>query len=280
MFRKHKTHNQVAEIWELKAKSSERKKAMEHLRMEHVKMNNDKGASPILARRLKDGESVDIMSACKYCSILVRKNILHRHENKCGLKPNVTHKGNLDGILRIMANGHKDNVYQQIIKDNTFLQFGKFLMDNKGQGQEDSDSEEEDMDIDVKTQNVIREKLRQMARIKMRMEEMEKLEISLVDVFKKCNWDIFKVAVFKEAGIGNKNVSPSVAVNFGYPFVKCARWLQKEIFKKDEPRKGISDWIYLYESEYYDSVHKKGSVLLTSVNKSLELPLTESKCPH
>ncbi|KAL1463853.1 hypothetical protein WDU94_015553 [Cyamophila willieti] len=207
MFRKHKTHDEVTQIWELKAKSSERKKAMEALRMEHIKLNNAKGASPIVARRLKDGESADVMSACKYCSILFRKKILHRHENKCGLKPDVTGQGNLDGILKIMANGHKDDLYQQILKDDTFLQFGKFLMDNKGQGEEDSDSEGEDTEIDMKTQNVIREKLRQMARIKMRMEEIEKLEISLVDIFKKCNWDIFKAAVFNESGIGKKKTS-------------------------------------------------------------------------
>lgn len=245
-----------------------KKKAIESLRLLGNKLFNEKNNvdnpssnadnSMMLTRKRKyiNEKVKNSLRQCRVCDNWFSKTNLSRHLKHCvGDTEPQPHQ--LSKRLELLfQRGNKDLIHGEMMKDKLIIQYGReeLCMTDK---------------YDSKVRNSVRGKMRTIMKILLEMKKKCPKIKNLSSIFDKIYRNAFKEAVLKTAGYDPRDktyTTPSIALNSGYLFSRCAEILHFNLMQNDGIIKRVKEWKKCYKRQYHIYIYKNAERALSLKN--------------
>ncbi|XP_076107660.1 uncharacterized protein LOC143075943 isoform X3 [Mytilus galloprovincialis] len=240
--------------------------------------------------------SVDFLP-CLYCYGFYGRKELWRHTKKCAFNKNKNKSQLQDASIiarskLVLAGGlspyleekevavpkeleetcfikmHRDQIFDNIVNDILILQFGKFMISQLG----------------PRRTNYVSQRMRQLARLKLKFNEMNKSEKDLQSLINPEYFDCIITAIQKLAGYHRNEQqifafeTPSLALNMGHNLVKTAEIKRGNAIRMsdDVMKKESDDFLMLHSSDWTQMISAVALATLRTnkFNKPMALPVT------
>lgn len=262
----HATEFEVAQLSALPKGSDKRMKILNEIRGRGTLYFNtspelNKGTM-IVKRRVSQGLAG--YSPCPKCKNFYKKSSLYKHFKLCtglgktpknlqttSLSFSLTSKtGYMDPWLKseiVPGLSNKSNLRTTIIEDTLLVEYGNYLCIRHRTNQHLS--------------NMVRGKLRQMAKLLIAMRDIDQEITTLESALKPAKYDVFMKAVDMVAGFDSSKTTyraPSLVNHLGNSAQECANILQTRAIKiEDEDLQAkVVNWLKLYKQGFYYGVGK------------------------
>ncbi|CAG2217889.1 unnamed protein product [Mytilus edulis] len=163
---------------------------------------------------------------------------------------------------------HRDQIFDNIVNDILILQFGKFMISQLG----------------PRRTNYVSQRMRQLARLKLKFNEMNKSEKDLQSLINPEYFDCIITAIQKLAGYHRNEQqifafeTPSLALNMGHNLVKTAEIKEGNAIRMsdDVMKKESDDFLMLHSSDWTQMISAVALATLRTnkFNKPMALPVT------
>ncbi|CAC5406034.1 unnamed protein product [Mytilus coruscus] len=284
---KHKNELEVAKILNMKKKSKERRNAWFELASKGNFTHNmkvmDEGSGMLIPKyRPTENKKERKYLPCEYCRAHIVARDLWKHHQSCVSKPpGVRSDGPVQNskLLLPMKCSYQlkhsvikdlrdDVVAEKVRSDSLIMEFGQRKFDKTGKY--------------VHTHQHIRDRMRELARFVIAMEEIDSSVKTLSQCITPTLWSSVLKAVKGVAGYHDEThefSSPSLALKLGHSLCKTAKILRNKAIEKgdDITKERASLFLDLYKGEWGDRISSLAldSLSTAKYNSVQLLPLVE-----
>lgn len=283
----HRDKKEVEEMSLLPKGSNERMKCIDEMRGRGaIYYNNslDITKGKLVVKRLKQTGLIGY-TPCPSCKNFYKKTSLYKHYKVCAcqvktpktlqttslslcISASLTEKDSwlVNEILPGLSS--KGNIRDTVINDSLLIEYGGYLCVRHRTNQH--------------LTNMVRGKLRQMAKVLLAMRKLDNEITTLESAFKPAKYDVFMRAVDIVTGYNPTDSTyraPSQVSHIGNNAQECANIIQARAIKNDDEvlQNRVINWLKLYKHEFY---YKLGKSALNKVaerkwNKPRLVPVTD-----
>ncbi|CAL4201707.1 unnamed protein product, partial [Meganyctiphanes norvegica] len=285
---RHSKEKEVSEIQDMPVNSSERKKAWDYLRNYgnfnyNVKILKAGNGYIIVARRSRNCNSYKDYIPCYYCYGFFHKKEMYKHCNHCKFQGVISHKNHVKSGRVMLASFVCHRKYKELheniictmqqddvtetVRDDQLLQlFGTILLEKNG--------------LDHK--NYISQRIRQLARLLLKVNKDNNLSLSLLELLDPNNFDLLINATKNLTYISDPSKSKPVGLKLGHSIRKCCLIAKSEALtnKHIELITKLDNFIFIFDTEWTDRISSQtlSNLCDSKTDSEQELSVTEDIC--